>query len=254
MHAAKSTCAIKKESIAKAKQEEKISKEFAAMEAAALKANEEDLKSMNTQSGESLTATEAPVNPQTKGQHQAQRRELKVHKETSSSSCNNENNPVDVWMEGTTDDGHIYYYNTITGECLWEKPDGLQSQNTPSSSSSSSAAAAAGQTQESSVTSWMEAVSPEGFMYYYNTETGESSWEKPENFSPSDGSPHEVSGAAEEPESLSAGEISSDAPKDTTEPEPAETKHTDIPKTGLRVRHSRGISYVKMQYKGVLGI
>ncbi|XP_051569080.1 WW domain-binding protein 4-like [Myxocyprinus asiaticus] len=219
-------------SIAKAKQEEKMSKDFAVMEPAALKTYEEDLKSMNAQSGESLTATDAPVSPQTKAQHKAQRREFKLHKETSSIS--NNNNPVDVWVEGTTDDGQIYYYNTITGESLWEKPDGFQSQNTPPSSSSSSSAA--GQIQESSVTSWMEAVSPEGYMYYYNTETGESSWEKPENFSPSDGSPHEDSGAAEDPESLSAGENSSDAPKDTTEPEPAETKHTHVPKISFRKR------------------
>ncbi|XP_051562070.1 WW domain-binding protein 4 [Myxocyprinus asiaticus] len=237
---------IKKKSIAKLKQEEKMSKEFAAMEAAALKAYEQDLKRMNAPSGESLAVTEAPVKPQTKPQskpqtkpqtkpqHKAQRREFKVHKQTSSS--NNNNNQGTVWVEGTTDDGHIYYYNTITGASQWQKPDGFQSESTPSSSSSSSSAA--GQTQETSASSWIEAVSPEGYSYYYNTETGESSWEKPENFSPSDGSPHEDSGAAEEPESLSAGENSSDAPKDTTEPEPepAESTHSSVPKISFRKR------------------
>ncbi|XP_051986662.1 WW domain-binding protein 4 [Xyrauchen texanus] len=257
---------IKKKSIAKLKQEEKMSKEFAAMEAAALIAYEQDLKRINAPSGESLSVTAAPVKPpnkppnkpttktKTKPQHKAQRREFNVHKQMNSSSSNNNYNPGTVWVEGTTADGHVYYYNTITGASQWQKPDGFQSESTPpsssSSSSSSSSAAAAGQSQESSVRSWMEAVSPEGYSYYYNTETGESSWKKPENFSPSDGSPHEDPGAAEEPESLSAGE-NSDAPKDTTEPEtaepetaepepaepePAESTNSSVPKISFRKR------------------
>ena len=32
-------------------------------------------------------------------------------------------------------------------------------------------------------TVWLEQKTPQGYMYYFNTESNESSWEKPEGFS-----------------------------------------------------------------------
>lgn len=215
---------IKKKSITKAKQDEKMSKQFAAMEEAAQKAYEEDLKRLNSplqQSDESSSASSAPVKPQTK----SNKREVKVKMKPRSKK------PADVWLEGRTDDGQIYYYNTITGESHWEKPGVFQGVST------------SGHMQGSSGGVWLEAVSPEGYTYYYNTETGESSWEKPKEMKSQDGSSQEETqgeAAPPPPESLSTAEDTSEPPKETKkeeeEEEASESKQTNVPKINFRKR------------------
>ncbi|XP_077103594.1 WW domain-binding protein 4 [Siphateles boraxobius] len=218
---------IKKKSVAKAKQEQKMSKEFAAMEEAALKAYEEDLKRLTAQSsGVSLPPPEPPA----KTQKKPKKRPANVPSGTSSRSR------PDVWVGGTTGDGQVYYYNTTTGESQWERPDGFLDESSSSS--------AAGHMQDPSAAAWMEAVSPDGYMYYYNTETGKSSWEKPDGFSseeispPGVESPRDVMITAENsspvpPEPPSAEEDSSDPPKDTPEPEPEPEQTTDT--SGVKI-------------------
>ncbi|KAG7268073.1 hypothetical protein CRUP_014934 [Coryphaenoides rupestris] len=49
-------------------------------------------------------------------------------------------------------------------ESLWEKPEGFQGED--------SKASHLGHNEGSSASAWQEAVSPEGYTYYYNTETG----------------------------------------------------------------------------------
>ncbi|XP_017337956.1 WW domain-binding protein 4 [Ictalurus punctatus] len=172
---------IKKTSSDKAKKVEKMSKEFAAMEEAAMKAYEDDMKRLKAEA-------ETPVQTQRKA------KKYKVE-ETVEPDSKNES---DDWVQGTTDNGQIYYYNKTTGESQWEKPEGIQGQSESSATE---------KTETGSV--WMEATSPEGYMYYYNTETGESTWEKPSAFSPKEGNPsganveHKVQFISR-PESLSA--------------------------------------------------
>ncbi|XP_016309167.1 WW domain-binding protein 4 [Sinocyclocheilus anshuiensis] len=204
-----------------------MSKEFAAMEEAALKAYEEDLKRLAAQSsGESVAPSEAPVKKQKKP------KKLKASVPSESSGGGR----PDVWLRGTTNNSLLYYYNTVTGESQWEKPDGFVDESSSS---------AAGQAQDPSGGAWMEAVSPDGYMYYYNTERGESSWEKPDDLNSEDvappgvESPREETRAAEDlpppqPESVSGAEDTSDPPKDT--PEPDETKQTSLLKTSFRKR------------------
>uniref|UniRef100_A0A8C2JSR5 WW domain-binding protein 4 n=1 Tax=Cyprinus carpio TaxID=7962 RepID=A0A8C2JSR5_CYPCA len=220
---------IKKKSLAKAKQEKKMSKEFAAMEEAAQKAYEEDLKRLaGHSSGESVAPSEAPAKTQKKP------KKLKASVPSESRSSYR----TDVWMRGTGNDGLEYFYNTVTGESQWEKPDGFVDESSSS---------AAGQTQDLSGGAWIEAVSPDGYMYYYNTETGESSWEKPDDFSaeeiapPGVDSPREEVQAAEdpsppepEPEPVSGAEDTSNPPKDT--PEPDQTIQTSTLKISFRKR------------------
>ncbi|XP_017568426.1 WW domain-binding protein 4 isoform X4 [Pygocentrus nattereri] len=154
---------IKKKSIEKAKKEEKMSKEFAAMEEAAMKAYQEDMKRLQ---GES--------------------------------------------------------------ESQWEKPEEFHGEDVSPD-----------QTGASSGSAWIEAVSPDGYTYYYNTETGESSWKKPADYAPQEGGSSEENTEQEaistpQPEPLSSSEDSSEAPKEAAEP--TETKQSSVPKISFRKR------------------
>ncbi|XP_028427967.1 WW domain-binding protein 4 [Perca flavescens] len=243
---------IKKKSVDKMKQEERMSKEFKAMEEAALKAYEEDLKRMERESkgsgSSAQTTTQPPPQPQAKPQAKPQpkpqawpqtrpqtKRQQKKEKASEKSRGQRE---AQVWVEGQTDDGHTYYYNTVTGESTWEKPDGLHGEN--------SASALPGHTESTSGCPWMEAVSPDGYTYYYNSETGETSWEKPVGFSPkeSSGSGSNKEGESqEEPltpqaEPASGGEeSSSEAPasQEAQVPEQA-SQQTNASKISFRKR------------------
>ncbi|RCN31481.1 FF domain protein [Ancylostoma caninum] len=68
------------------------------------------------------------------------------------------------WTKHETAEGRVYYYNKITKESSWNKPDELktpqerQERSTPTTSSSSS-----------SNVIWKEYKTPEGRAYYYNT-------------------------------------------------------------------------------------
>ncbi|KAK3557124.1 hypothetical protein QTP70_024746 [Hemibagrus guttatus] len=96
---------IKKNSTEKAKKVQKMSKEFAAMEEAAKKAYEEDMKRLKAEA-------ETPVQAQAKDQISEVRDTAKPDRKSESNN----------WVQGTTDNGQIYYYNTTTGESTWEKP------------------------------------------------------------------------------------------------------------------------------------
>ncbi|XP_041936911.1 WW domain-binding protein 4 [Alosa sapidissima] len=218
---------IKKKSIDQAKKEDRMSKEFAAMEEAALKAYEEDMKRLQTESG----ATE--VEPQSKAvmepQSKTRRPQQQSKKQRRPSPEASSNSEADAWVEGLTDDGLIYYYNTGTGDSQWDKPEGFQGQ--------SEASAQDGQQNESG-SPWMEALSPDGFTYYYNTETGESSWEKPADFPSEGNAAAEVEDqdepSAPKPEPLSEDENSSNGEK--TSGDADEPKQPRVPKISFRKR------------------
>ncbi|KAM4601755.1 WW domain-binding protein 4 [Polymixia lowei] len=224
---------IKEKSINKAKQEERASKEFAAMEAAALKAYEQDMKRMGIEP-ESGSPAQTTAKPQPQSQKPEKTKKQRAGKDFRPPRGSQ------AWVEGKTDDGHTYYYNTITGESRWEKPGGFQGK--------SSAAAQLGQSEGSSGCAWMEAVSPEGYTYYYNAETGESSWERPADL-PAKEAPQSSSGSSKEgegqegpatpqTETLPEGEGSADGAQASTEAEGnGETsQEPKVPKISFRKR------------------
>ncbi|KAI0990473.1 hypothetical protein GJ496_005479 [Pomphorhynchus laevis] len=69
-----------------------------------------------------------------------------------------------LWTEHTAPDGRVYYYNTVTKESKWDKPDELK---TPAE-------------RLLAQCPWKEFKSDSGKPYFYNTITNESSWSKPE--------------------------------------------------------------------------
>ncbi|XP_022065755.1 WW domain-binding protein 4 [Acanthochromis polyacanthus] len=236
---------IKKKSVEKAKKEERMSKEFAAMEEAALKAYQEDLKRMERESEGSSSPVQATPQPKPQPKPQLKPQPKKRQKkEAKAKKKPREQMEMQVWVEGLSDDGHTYYYNTVTGESQWEKPQGFQGQ--------SSASVQSEQPGSSSGCAWMEAVSPDGFTYYYNTETGESSWEKPADFpsieppgtsSVSNVESESQEGSQEEPltpqpEPLSGGEDSSNGAPASQEAEVPEqtSQQPKVPKISFRKR------------------
>ncbi|KAM9820832.1 WW domain-binding protein 4 [Neosynchiropus ocellatus] len=168
---------IRKKSVNKAKQEAKMSKQFAAMEEAAHKAYEQDLKRMEMEASgirlEAPTSSLQDVLPlvgkasQNKPQGQG-RQQKQTNKKQKSGGPSFPGGPdAQFWVAGKSDDGNTYYYNTVTGESRWDEPHPRVPKSMPA------------QTEGTSASAWVEAVSPEGYTYYYNSQTGESIWEKP---------------------------------------------------------------------------
>ncbi|XP_059050039.1 pre-mRNA-processing factor 40 homolog A isoform X1 [Achroia grisella] len=69
-------------------------------------------------------------------------------------------NQTSPWSEHKAPDGRTYYYNSVTKQSLWEKPDDLK---TPAEKLLSSCV-------------WKEYTTDAGRVYYHNIETKESSW------------------------------------------------------------------------------
>ncbi|XP_028914592.1 WW domain-binding protein 4 [Ornithorhynchus anatinus] len=168
---AKRISEIKQKSLEKAKEEEKASKEFAAMEAAALKAYQEDLKRLGIDSEITApsitpvathTVATRTISPSTAP---SQPKEKKKKKKDPS---NKPSVGAHQWIEGMSSEGYHYYYNTVTGDSQWDKPEGFQETFR----------------KRTEMPLWVESVSEDGYTYYYNTETGESKWEKPDDFVP----------------------------------------------------------------------
>ncbi|XP_063808956.1 WW domain-binding protein 4 isoform X4 [Pseudophryne corroboree] len=157
---------IKQKSVAKAKDEERKSKEFAAMEEAALKAYEEDLKRLEG----TKPVPAAPVGPT------IEERRARDEKKRNEIEALEKHHAEKKWKKGMSPEGYPYYYN-LTGESSWEKPKGFLETTDHAEGQGTSSV-------------WVESVSEEGYTYYYNSDTGESRWDKPEdldsNLPPSD--------------------------------------------------------------------
>jgi pre-mRNA-processing factor 40 len=70
---------------------------------------------------------------------------------------------AEKWTEHKAPDGRTYYYNSLTQESKWEKPEELK--KAPDNTSSSP--------------HWAEYKTSDGRIYFYNTLTKESRWERP---------------------------------------------------------------------------
>ena len=82
------------------------------------------------------------------------------------------------WIEAIDpDSNNKYWYNSLTGESTWSDPNDINNDNNNVIETSSSVESASA---VSAASYWIEAVDPTtNNIYYYNTLTGESSWDKP---------------------------------------------------------------------------
>lgn len=107
------------------------------------------------------------------------------------------------WQEALSEDGYVYYWNSETGESRWELPasdDSPVEIHQPHESNEETLSAQNTKTSEKPEKSedfqdqkgsslWQQLSSPEGYPYYWNTQTGEVSWEMPSAFDGHKGQP-----------------------------------------------------------------
>ncbi|XP_078265389.1 WW domain-binding protein 4 isoform X3 [Rhinoraja longicauda] len=123
---------IKKKSLDKAKEEERIAKEFAEMENAAMKAYQEDLKRLGLNIPASSSSTT----------------EKKPSVKVSDTQCGTKKSKANVWVKGVSPEGYTYYYDTGTGASQWEKPEGFIASSECSDAACKDKTEPAGSTKE----------------------------------------------------------------------------------------------------------
>ncbi|EPX75315.1 U1 snRNP-associated protein Usp104 [Schizosaccharomyces octosporus yFS286] len=74
--------------------------------------------------------------------------------------------PVSDWHEVKTEDGRVYYYDSISRKSVWEKPEELMNEFE----------------RKLSKLAWKEYTTADGKQYWYNVNTRESVWEIPEEY------------------------------------------------------------------------
>jgi len=77
------------------------------------------------------------------------------------------------WTEHRAPDGRPYYYNMVTKQSVWQKPDELKKKEEEE-------AAAKAKPIAKPPSAWKEFKSPDGRPYYYNSVTQQSTWTMPD--------------------------------------------------------------------------
>lgn len=85
------------------------------------------------------------------------------------------------WAELYTDDGVTYYYNSVTQETSWELPKlpVLPALPPEKKRAQLSKSLPPVPPQAAPITDWVETYTEDGQLYYYNSKTMETSWERP---------------------------------------------------------------------------
>jgi hypothetical protein len=87
----------------------------------------------------------------------------------------NEQHPAGVWTLHTAESGQSYYFNVQTGQSSWELPQSAYTDSDQQDQNVLASASASGDGQDP----WTAHMAADGRRFFYNTRTGESSWEKP---------------------------------------------------------------------------
>jgi hypothetical protein len=80
------------------------------------------------------------------------------------------------WYRRRTDEGHTFYYNSVTQETAWELPG--QGDKGSEKKKKTKEKKEGGQVERSV---WLKQMADNGHEYFYNTLTGASQWEKPDD-------------------------------------------------------------------------
>ncbi|KAI2503862.1 TH1 protein [Fragilaria crotonensis] len=103
--------------------------------------------------------------------------------DTNNNNTKNDNgNSQDYkWTAHRDDDDAIYYYNEETGESAWDPPDeGYHDPEDLMSGGSDNNNKSNNNTNNQN--HWTKHTNDEGIEYYYNEDTGETTWDKPDDY------------------------------------------------------------------------
>lgn len=97
--------------------------------------------------------------------------------------------PADVWTAHKTDNGAVYYYNSVTAQSTYTRPDGFKGEPAKVTTHPTPVS-----WERLSPTDWALVTTDDGKKYYYNTKSQASCWEVPSEVAELRMNQEEVSG------------------------------------------------------------
>jgi hypothetical protein len=82
------------------------------------------------------------------------------------------------WSEQTTDDGSVFFYNELTGETSWDRPAITEVAASVDGTGGGGGGEEVVRGNELP-SGWSEETAEDGAVFYYNSASGETSWERP---------------------------------------------------------------------------